>query len=256
MESRCPRCRGTGFEILSSPGGETKAVRCSCRESDRGARQLETARIPRRYDHCDFESFESQNPILGKALDATIKWVGRWPDISHCSGLLFHGNPGAGKTHLAVAMLRELVLTKGAHGLFFEQRELLKRLQGTFEPGSSRSESEVLSPVHGAEILVLDDVGAGRTTEWARDVLHEIIAHRYNNRLSLILTTNCPIADSAPSGKKGVGVLGALTLQDKLGDALMSRLYEMCRFVNVKGGMKDNPEKDYRKGVLNSEIDR
>jgi DNA replication protein DnaC len=256
LESRCRRCRGTGFEIVSNPEGETKAVRCACTETGADTRLLVAARIPKRYAHCDLEGFEPQNRILEKARDAARKWVDRWPDIEEGHGLLFHGNPGAGKTHLAVGILRDLVTRKNARGLFFEQRELLKTLQGTFEPGSVRSESDVLGPVHGAEILVLDDVGAGRTTEWARDVLHEIIAHRYNNRLSLILTTNCPLTDDSRSKNKQGGVLGVLTLQDKLGDALMSRLYEMCRFVPVEGGMENRKEKDYRRGVLNSQIER
>lgn len=256
MENRCPECGGTGFKIRSNPDGTTHALDCSCKDRDRSGRLLLSARIPRRYEHCTLEGFELHNRKLERARSIAAKWVERWPDIEEGQGLLFHGNPGAGKTHLAVGILRELACGKKARTLFYEQRELLKILQGTFETGAVRSESQVLGPIQQAEILVLDDVGAGRTTEWARDVLHEIITHRYNNRLSMIITTNCPIGDDSTPGHEEPDVLGKLTLRHRLGDALMSRLYEMCRFVTVEGGCKDNPEKDYRKGILKSQIDR
>ena len=181
MDPTCPDCRGTGFRLETREGGVTVAAPCGCDLKDRGQRLLRSARIPRRYDHCTFEQFESHRQTGGvheanKAV--ALDWVARWPMVDR--GLLFIGKPGAGKTHLAVAMARELALQKGARVLFYEQRELLKSLQATYDSSSGRNEADVLGPVLEAEVLVLDDLGAGRVTEWGREVLHDVLTARYN----------------------------------------------------------------------------
>lgn len=173
-----------------------------------------------------------------------MDWVERCPPLPE-HGLLFYGPPGTGKTHLAVALARELVREKGLRVLFYEQREMFKALQGTFDERAVASEAEVLGPIQEAEVLVLDDLGAGRTTPWGREVLHDIIAHRYNRKLPLVITTNLQLEDDGPPGP-GTEVL---SLRSRLGDALMSRLYEMCRMAFMELG-KDRAtgrQKDYRR---------
>jgi len=248
MAMNCPECGGTGFRIRDAGGGLTTAARCDCSYRDQADRLLKAARIPERYSHCQFETFESHTPTHQEAKEIATDWVERWPDLEYGHSLMLAGPPGLGKTHLAVAILRYLAEQKGARVVFWEQRALLKRLQGTFDSASPLSESQILGPVHSADLLVLDDLGAGRTSEWARDVLHEIITHRYDSRKSLILTTNCPVGDEEEE-QDGAVVLRNLTLKQRLGDALMSRLYEMCRFVHLEGD-------DYRKDVLNARINR
>ena len=164
------------------------------------------------------------------------------------NGLLFHGQPGTGKTHLAVGIALELIREKGARVLFWEQRELLKALQSTFDAQAVVRESQVLGPVLDAEVLILDDLGAGRTTPWARDVMHDVISHRYNEKRLLILTTNLSMEDAEArrrSGRKST-LDSPLSLRERLGDALMSRLLEMCRDLPMKS-------KDFRVHIRHAE---
>lgn len=211
---------------------------------------MKAARIPRRYEHCTFEDFYLLDKTLERARKAAREWVELWPAVPH--GLMFIGAPGTGKTHLAVALGRALVAEKGARVLFWEQRELLKALQGTFDAGSDQRESEILRPVVEAEVLILDDLGAGRTTPWARDVMHDVIAQRYNEDRPMIITSNHRTGDEVDSRKvSGDSRLERpLTLRDRLGDALMSRLYEMCRILEVKG------KGDYRLHMQKADIPR
>ena len=238
MGESCPSCGGTGFEIRTDAAGVATASRCACAYRERGTQLMRAARIPRRYEHCNFGNFDVYDPALKTPLAKAREWFEGWPDRVE-SGLLFWGSPGTGKTHLAVAVLRELAERKGARVFFAEQRELLKELQSTFD-GAGRSESEVLAPVIDAEVLLLDDLGAGRTTPWAQDVMHDVLAHRYNRRLPT-LTTNRATGDDDASAPADVP-----SLKDRLGEALMSRIYEMCLLVPVAA-------KDFRRSFLHAQ---
>src|SRR5262245_53091061 len=111
----CERCGSTGFEIVSRQEREY-AQRCVCQTGGAGGDALLTGcRIPPRYEHCSFENFEAGGASLTAALEKCVRYCAGYPYVGPTDeglGLLFTGNSGVGKTHLAVAVMRHLVVGK------------------------------------------------------------------------------------------------------------------------------------------------
>ena len=262
-----------GAQPLSTdkPGagsGEPKmvwAIPCDCTVGDRTDRALAKARVPERYRHCDFENYETDNEIEGVSREQQSAWnrslsqakllVQRFAadfPVGSEHGLLLMGPCGVGKTHLSVAALKEIVL-RGHSGLFYDYRELLKAIQDSYNPESQSTEMGVLEPVLKVELLVLDDVGSSKPSLWALETVGHILNTRYNEKRVTVLTTNfldADVADSVPSAAPAQRVAGARaavvedSLTDRVGKRIRSRLYEMCRRVDIFAP-------DYRKEIRN-----
>jgi DNA replication protein DnaC len=280
--SDCPTCGGTGWKVVerttvgaqalasqesSRPGasvGEPKmvwAVPCDCTQGDRADRALARARVPERYRHCDFENFETDNEIENISREQLAAWnrslaqakliVERFAQefpLSSEHGLLLMGSCGVGKTHLAVAALKQIIL-RGHSGLFYDYRELLKEIQDSYNPESPFTEMSVLEPVLKTELLVLDDVGSSKPSPWALETVGHILNTRYNDKRVTLLTTNYLDADAnSPSASPRVAGMRAPSIEDALservGQRIRSRLYEMCRTVEISAP-------DYRKEIRN-----
>ncbi len=226
----------------------TWAVPCDCSQADRAIRSLARARIPRRYEHCDFESFATDfwegrseaaawDRSLAQAKLVAQAFARNYPAAGE-TGLLLIGPCGVGKTHLAVAALREL-MSRGHEARFYDYRELLKELQASYEPDHPVSEMGVLEPVLKTEVLLIDDIGASKPSPWALDTIGHILNKRYNDKRVTLLTTNyLDVADTEtaistmPSGQK-IAAVREETLVDRLGQRVRSRLHEMCRKVEI-----------------------
>jgi DNA replication protein DnaC len=245
----CPHCRGTGWKLIARTDGTqgSVAVACECGVEERAGKVMERAKIPKRYEHCDFESFATDladgkiwttqhEQFLKKAKLDVQGFVRDYPATE--KGLLLMGPSGVGKTHLAVAALKDLI-RRGHAGLFCDYRELLKEIQASYNPASESTEMGILEPIRTVELLVLDDLGASKPSAWVLDIIGLVLNARYNERRMTILTTN--YVDETGAVETGAQLPGGRrlvvkedTLADRIGARMRSRLFEMCRTVELR----------------------
>jgi len=249
-QKNCPQCDGTGWKPIEVDGIR-RVTQCDCQNLERAALLLKQARIPPRYEHCELENFDvrksretgQSNPSLDQAKFYATNFVKEYPTDF---GLLFVGPTGVGKTHLAVAVLRELMLRKGVECLFYDFHDLLKAIRDSYNPVSQSTELNVLQPVLDAEVLLLDELAASKPSDWVKETLQHIINSRYNHKKVTLITTTLPFGNASgrregrmPSGEQIPDVEYTL---NQLGVTLRSRLYEMCKLVELNSD-------DYRKAI-------
>ena len=220
----CPRCFGSGLEVVPGKGARP----CECRRRNVQSGLLERARLPKRYEQCHFHNYKPQNPSQERAFNFASRLAMEYPAVDR--GIIFAGNVGVGKTHLAVAILKGLT-ERGFSCLFYEFGTLLKEIQDSYNADTRTSELRVLAPVFDSDVLVLDEIGATKPTDWVRDTMAHIINTRYNDRKLTIFTTNYPDERQKERDE---------TLEDRIGSRLRSRLFEMCKTVTLSG-------EDYRR---------
>lgn len=237
----CTECQETGW-VLKKTKNKIVAKRCKCYNDMKSLILFEQANIPKRYENCSFKNFEpGHHESLRHAIKISKQFVQNYPvqDI----GLLYIGPCGVGKTHLAVAFIRELIQKKSVYCYFCDFRELIRNIQKTYNPESLVTESEVLTPIFESEVLVLDELGAKRTTAWVEETVFYIINNRYNNKKLTILTSNyLDHEEDEEDTRESFFKKGEDTLVDRIGIRLRSRLYEMCKIVRMDGD-------DYRKKI-------
>lgn len=221
----CPICFGSGIEIVPGNGARP----CQCRVKQHKENAADRLNIPKRYAECHFHNYAPEHSSQKAALTLASKLSLEFPAIER--GLLFMGTVGVGKTHLAISILKSLS-EKGFSSYFCEFGTLLKEIQGSYNPVSQTSELQLLAPLFESDVLVLDELGASKPTEWVRDTLAYIINTRYNDKKLTIFTTNYLDAREEKTTED--------TLDERIGVRLRSRLHEMCTTVRVTG-------KDYRK---------
>lgn len=204
---------------------------CECEAGQRAA----TMRADE--DACWVAEFRAHQYVLANIpdafQDATLDTVDIPLDLE--KGMFFYGGIGTGKTYAACAVLNDYLakhtgrpqLVKGeivgCIGIFCDLINLWDSIRASYKEGSF-GEADMLRRAKTVELLVLDDIGAEKPTDWVGEKLFQVVNTRYNSRLRTIVTSN--LSPSELVKRWG----------DKLtGDRIVSRLQEMCEIIHLKG---------------------
>ncbi len=166
-------------------------------------------------DNFDHGLSKSTERAFAKVMDYIMGWSENREDGR---GLYFCGDVGVGKTHLAVAVMNELISRKRVPSLFVAVPDLLDNLRGTYDD-PRRNLDEWMDAVKNAEFLVLDDLGSERPTPWVQERVFVIVNHRYRAELPTVFTSN----------------VGPKDLAAQLGDRTASRIIAMCDWISLEG---------------------
>lgn len=232
----CGDCDGTGNVLLTNERGYTYVSPClTCGVVRRNVRLYNAAGIPVKYsrvlqvDAClDLNKIDSSFQTALKY--AKEQFVKKYPTNK---GFLLMGPAGTGKTHIAIGTISELTLRYGVHCIFADFFHLLSDLRQAYSEGTP--ENEIILPLIEAEVLVIDELGKGRSNEWELNILDQLISKRYNTSRKTLATTNYVTREIARTKADTNEIL-----EVRVGERIASRLFEMCELIHLEG-------RDYRK---------
>src|SRR5512133_1587955 len=243
-QTACPRCGESGYMLVPS-GGSTVAQPCACRHLDERLRIFNQIGIPPAIAKASFDTFKGWSPEHAQAKAVAEDVAKKFRKDAPTKGFLLYGRPGAGKTHLLAATLRWLALEKGIASRYVEFMLLLSDMKAGFS--ENRSHMEILKPLLFVPVLGIDELGKERGTEWERSMLDELISRRFNSGLATLFATNYFLEPRVVPEQPGTryntkskdfqAEAESMTLAQRVGDRIFSRLNEMCTFVKLDPGM-------------------
>lgn len=256
----CELCKDTpGFVMTTHEDGIETFHQCDCVLRNYQEDKRSRANIPVEYQAASLDNFmlPENNPLARSqyagVLVAVRAYIRNFPNVDPL-GLLFIGDVGVGKTHLAAAVLRAL-LERGFEGVFYNYSRLLDHITMSWKPAEAGPmDKEAYRRAIETPVLVLDDLGAHRIKDWVEDKVTEIVTERCDSRLATIFTTNLPDTytgereqplDDHGAWKQSIEQYKyKRTLEEHVGRRVRSRLFQMCKVIRMDGP-------DYRQVIAN-----
>lgn len=211
----CPKCGGSGF---INRGAWVEL--CTCRYE--GVNLQRYLNIPPRFLSAEFENYTPLSLSQKVALEICMHYAHTFEE-KEGKGLTLLGPPQIGKTHLAIAVLKTVYRRKKIRGLFFDTKDLFYRLQSS--AGSDRYH-RLMRALLNVPLLVLDDLGNERLSDWRVETLSHIINHRYNFLKSTIITTNYSLLKQEEEEV-------AKALEERLSPAIVGKIYQMNEIIHL-----------------------
>lgn len=236
----CRDCEGKGW-IIDITDNREVARRCHCQEE---ISEKRTINLPEKMLDWFVSNFSTlENDSLKKARNMVMAYIEAYPAVDH--GLLFYGPSGTGKSHLAVAALKEIASRSGIIGQYVDFNDLLFKIQRTIGSDGHGSLDAIIEPFIKTRLLLIDDFASTQGNAWVWDIVYHIINQRYLHKRHLMLTTR--YSPDIPAEERSDYQSKNRFLVDRVGQQLASRLLEMCRSVPLSG-------EDFRQQVRQHEL--
>jgi len=222
--------------VVRDDGDRKVAVQCDCAHLGQRIALFNACAIPGKFAGRWIEDLNDQHRSQKEVKYALLKYRDEYKLGD--SGFLLWGEPGVGKTHLLCGLLGYLTLERGIAARFVDIMHLMMDLKKAYS--EHRWDTEVVAPLIAADVLVIDELGKGKCSEWELAILDQLISTRYNAGKTLHCTSNYPpeSTGSQVSMESAVGydpTARTETLKERVGDRIFSRLNEMCTFFHVEG---------------------
>ncbi|MFH0974304.1 MAG: AFG1/ZapE family ATPase [Spirochaetota bacterium] len=225
----CPKCVVSNCKCGGVPpyyfSENGKIIQCTCRDINLKIQKIKSiyskSGIDKKYKWKFINNYEVLNRITEQVKSAAYDIIQTFPDVK--KGLFLWGNPGTGKTLLSSIILTELVKRHAVESKFVKiSRTFFNRLKASFNESSpSYGEADLIEREYAeVDVLVIDDFGVQRDSDWELETLYNLVDARYEALKFTIFTSN-----NNPF----------VSFKDKSQGRILSRIKEMCKIIELSG---------------------